>query len=361
MGSMSMSDAAPLPRLGEVFFDVRSPSRSLRISWYADTGVAVLSIWQGGTCTGSFRLPMSDLPRMIEALQRGPDGQALPAGKYPPHPAGAQPPYAREAQYSREAGHAADAAGYDGYPAGPGSLHYLNGAAPERYPDETGAGQPPGSAPARYPDETGAGQPPGSAPARYPDETGTSYPPGSAPANYPDGTGASYPPDGASAHYPGQTGAGYPDGPAPPGYRDAPLPPYQDESGPANYPTGLTHRDSPAEPPGGQYTGRSYPADPYPADPYPAGQYPAGQYPDDQYPAGHYLNGAEPQEHSPQLADPDYTQPPPGSPYGHGRPGRAAELPAHGRDPRTAVPAGDGLEPLPESFPYGEPRQSHRL
>ena len=62
MGSMSTSNAAPLPRLGEVFFDVRSASRTLRISWYADTGVAVLSIWQGGTCTGSFRLPMGDLP-----------------------------------------------------------------------------------------------------------------------------------------------------------------------------------------------------------------------------------------------------------------------------------------------------------
>src|SRR6266702_2968083 len=83
MGSMSTSDAAPLPRLGEVFFDVRSASRSLRISWYADTGVAVLSIWQGGTCTGSFRLPMTDLPRMIEALQRGPGSPAAPGPAAP--------------------------------------------------------------------------------------------------------------------------------------------------------------------------------------------------------------------------------------------------------------------------------------
>src|ERR1700727_1583248 len=82
MGSMSMPNAAPLPRLGEVFFDVRSPSRSLRISWYSGTGVAVLSIWQGGTCTGSFRLPMGDLPRLISVLQAGPpswEAQAPPA------------------------------------------------------------------------------------------------------------------------------------------------------------------------------------------------------------------------------------------------------------------------------------------
>ena len=71
---MSASDAAPLPRLGEVFFDVRGNSRSMRLSWYADTGVAVFSIWQGGMCTGTFRLPIDDLARMIEILQRGPRG-----------------------------------------------------------------------------------------------------------------------------------------------------------------------------------------------------------------------------------------------------------------------------------------------
>ncbi|MGA2830462.1 MAG: hypothetical protein ABSF03_30620, partial [Streptosporangiaceae bacterium] len=78
---MSASDAAPLPRLGEVFFDVRGSSRSMRLSWYSDTGVAVFSIWQGGTCTGTFRLPIEDLSRMVEALQRGPRGAALPAGE----------------------------------------------------------------------------------------------------------------------------------------------------------------------------------------------------------------------------------------------------------------------------------------
>src|SRR3989475_11077362 len=71
MGTMSASDAAPLPRLGEVFFDVRGSSRSMRLSWYSDTGVSVFSIWQGGTCTGTFRLPMEELPRLIDALQRG--------------------------------------------------------------------------------------------------------------------------------------------------------------------------------------------------------------------------------------------------------------------------------------------------
>src|SRR5437016_12214953 len=96
MGCMSASDAAPLPRLGEVFFDVRGESRSMRLSWYADTGVAVFSIWQGGTCTGTFRLPIADLPRMVAALQRGPEGDASPAGQ---PPAG----HARRAATARDA------------------------------------------------------------------------------------------------------------------------------------------------------------------------------------------------------------------------------------------------------------------
>src|ERR1700760_1356657 len=81
MGCMSASDAAPLPRLGEVFFDVRGNSRSMRLSWYADTGVAVFSIWQGGTCPGTARLPMDDRERMIEPLRRGPQGKAQRASR----------------------------------------------------------------------------------------------------------------------------------------------------------------------------------------------------------------------------------------------------------------------------------------
>jgi hypothetical protein len=92
---MSASDAAPLPRLGEVFFDVRGSSRSMRLSWYADTGIAVFSIWQGGMCTGTFRLPIGDLPRMIEILQRGPEDQEPPR---PPQQRGGRREPGRSAQ-----------------------------------------------------------------------------------------------------------------------------------------------------------------------------------------------------------------------------------------------------------------------
>jgi hypothetical protein len=151
MGTMSASNAAPLPRLGEVFFDVRSAARSLRISWYADTGVAVLSIWQGGTCTGSFRLTVADLPRMIEALQRGPDGAGRPGGE--DHAPSGQP------------GPAAAAGGPE--PVNSGSLHYLAAAPPGAHPDQATAWYP-GDAPAAYPVDAAAGGYPDS-PAGYRD------------------------------------------------------------------------------------------------------------------------------------------------------------------------------------------------
>src|SRR5215471_11343235 len=103
MGCMSASDAAPLPRLGQVFFDVRGSSRSMRVSWYGDTGVAVFSIWQGGRCTGTFRLPVDDLARMVDTLRGGPDGElASPDG--PDATRGYQPD-TREPNYRDEPGY----------------------------------------------------------------------------------------------------------------------------------------------------------------------------------------------------------------------------------------------------------------
>lgn len=61
----------PLPATGEVFLDARGPERALRVSWHAESDVIVLSLWQGGTCTGSFRLPAEHVPDLIEALRAG--------------------------------------------------------------------------------------------------------------------------------------------------------------------------------------------------------------------------------------------------------------------------------------------------
>jgi hypothetical protein len=134
---MSASDAAPLPRLGEVFFDVRGSSRSMRLSWYADTGVAVFSIWQGGMCTGTFRLPIGDLPRMVEILQAGPHGRGLAASGHAGGPGGA---------------------GYGGHQDFPTGSVLRPGAGdgyPDDYPREPGPGygrdEPPGPRRGGYP------------------------------------------------------------------------------------------------------------------------------------------------------------------------------------------------------------------
>src|SRR5712691_3812337 len=200
MGSMSTSNAAPLPRLGEVFFDVRSASRTLRISWYADTGVAVLSIWQGGTCTGSFRLPMGDLPRMIETLQRGPECWDPPGQGNPPPAA--------------EPGRAS----HGPYPDGSGSLHYLNGPVPAEYPDHPVRAHSPGSlSPAHYPESRGPAhyldqppEPPYSGRLSETDQAGGIGHP-DAPAEslagpYPGDAGAHRDADGRSGHSPRPSG-----------------------------------------------------------------------------------------------------------------------------------------------------------
>jgi hypothetical protein len=66
-----MHPVTPLPATGEVFLDARGSGRALRVSWHAEADVIVLSLWHGGTCTGSFRLPAADVPDLIDALRDG--------------------------------------------------------------------------------------------------------------------------------------------------------------------------------------------------------------------------------------------------------------------------------------------------
>jgi hypothetical protein len=213
MGSMSASDAAPLPRLGEVFFDVRGESRTMRLSWYADTGVAVFSIWQGGTCTGTFRLPIADLPRMVEALRRGPHGHddhvtgEQPGSQEPRLPAAPGPPPQRP-ELDRDIGTGQTTAVHAppepaGYQAGPEVTGYQAG------PDLTGYQD--------LPERTGyqAGPEP------------AGYQAGPEPAGYQAGPEpAGYQAEPSQPGYPPEPPAGYRDQPpaGDPGYQAAPRP-----------------------------------------------------------------------------------------------------------------------------------------
>jgi hypothetical protein len=72
-----MGELLPMPRVGDVFSDVRAADRTMRVSWHAeagDGGQVVVSLWSGRDCRASFRLPVADVPRLIETLE-----QALPA------------------------------------------------------------------------------------------------------------------------------------------------------------------------------------------------------------------------------------------------------------------------------------------
>ena len=283
--------------------------------------MAVFSIWQGGTCTGTFRLPIDDLPRMVEALQRGPRGAALPAADGR-DPAGDRP-------RRGIAGGPADPAvtsvgGFAYYATGQHIAPPVTGEFRSFGPGDSSAGFPGyGDAAAR---NTGANRqlsqqpsPAASlpaadsrtgAPSRY---GGPSY------AGDPSGSG-SYPvyrdQEGPGASFPGYAD----DGPPPPSaYRDPGPPPYRDDPlGSGSAPAyrddplgGGSYRDHPSGPkhpldgpsplgPGSGYReeslpgyrdgGPSYAGDPlgsgsYPAyrdrDPYPPSRGEPGTYPGD--------------------------------------------------------------------------------
>jgi hypothetical protein len=66
-----MNPVAPLPAAGEVFLDARGSGRALRVSWHSEADVVVLSLWHGGTCSGSFRLRIEDVPDLVATLRAG--------------------------------------------------------------------------------------------------------------------------------------------------------------------------------------------------------------------------------------------------------------------------------------------------
>lgn len=389
MGSMSASDAAPLPRLGEVYFDVRGESRSMRLSWYADTGVAVFSIWQGGTCTGTFRLPIADLPRMIEALQRGPHGDAREAGGPQDDSRGTElygmpDPQGRT---GHDTGHAAGQYRPGDY--GPGDYRRTeqhDGPGGDRGPElDTGYSDP------AYP-AAAASNPEGyrrtAAHGRY-EETRAVYPDEGLPSGgYREERRDSYrdePPTGVYRGDPlgqdigGSRGpdrhGGHQDDPLSPGYRADPLDGgrhddtrssgYGDDPLPGGYagePRGSGRRVD--------RHGGDYPDDPL-TGPFP-GERHTGGYPDDprggyaeeqmtaryraEPPTGDYPTGPS----DPAIDDPDY--PAPAGNVGYS-PARPYVAPVTGgtrgagerRSARRRGGGGEESDPSPDSFPYGRP------
>lgn len=151
---MSEPDAVPLPREGDVFFDVRGDARSMRLSWYADSGVAVFSIWQAERCTGTFRLPFSDLARMVQTLTHGPrleaggtarPGRTVMTGQHSYDADLYQSAYRpASSEPATSAYNSADLPGYAGYGELPGYGDIPGYEPVPDYPDLPGYGAAPG-------------------------------------------------------------------------------------------------------------------------------------------------------------------------------------------------------------------------
>lgn len=66
-----MARILALPAHGEVVLDSRGEGRALRVSWHPEDEVVVLSLWQGDTCSGTFRVGREDVPSLVTALVNG--------------------------------------------------------------------------------------------------------------------------------------------------------------------------------------------------------------------------------------------------------------------------------------------------
>lgn len=54
-----------VPVAREWFVDARTPVRRMQVTRHPDRGLVVLSLWQGGHCTGTFRLRVGDSPALV--------------------------------------------------------------------------------------------------------------------------------------------------------------------------------------------------------------------------------------------------------------------------------------------------------
>lgn len=66
-----MEPIAALPAHGDVLTDQRGEGRAMRLSWYDDGELLVLSLWRGGLCVGTFRLAREDVAALVGSLVTG--------------------------------------------------------------------------------------------------------------------------------------------------------------------------------------------------------------------------------------------------------------------------------------------------
>ncbi|MGC5022006.1 hypothetical protein [Micromonospora sp. DT47] len=57
-----------MPSFGDLFTDTRGDDRTMRVSYHPERGAVVLSLWNGTTCRGSFRMAVDDVPTLRTLL-----------------------------------------------------------------------------------------------------------------------------------------------------------------------------------------------------------------------------------------------------------------------------------------------------
>ena len=67
--------------VAQLFLDDRG--QALRVTWHAEPGVVVLSIWRARACVGTVRLPPSEAHRLAGFLEQAASADAGPADTGP--------------------------------------------------------------------------------------------------------------------------------------------------------------------------------------------------------------------------------------------------------------------------------------
>lgn len=98
-------------RVGDWFADDRGVERRLRVSQHGEQGLFVLSVWDGDTCTTTFRLPLAEVPRLVGTFVEGLGAAAAHAAWATPSAPGPEGPGAARPDRASLAGTAAGVAG----------------------------------------------------------------------------------------------------------------------------------------------------------------------------------------------------------------------------------------------------------
>jgi hypothetical protein len=84
-----MSTRRRRPVAGAVLADARGDGRALRVTWHAEAGVVVISLWRDNVCTATAQLGPADAAELVRTLTAGLPRDETSAGATPTRAEGA--------------------------------------------------------------------------------------------------------------------------------------------------------------------------------------------------------------------------------------------------------------------------------